>query len=152
MDNVLFIHWNTFFQPKIYLKWSGLLSQVYDYNLTWIMWEWNVFVEFILYFNGNCYTEEKKTNSLEENMRKKGNNLCIGSISGPSFLAYSLPSFSLLPVPLHVFLLTFPLPLSLLTSGGYLPWLCDSSPAMGQLVFGLDVRLQCASANLGRTG
>lgn len=68
-------------------------------------------------------------------------------------LTHSL-SFSLSPVPLPFFLLTFfplPLPLSL-TSGGYLVWLCDSSPAMGQPVFGLDVRLQCVSANLGRKG
>lgn len=93
-----------------------------------------------------CYAEGK-------NMRKKERICVFGSHSGQSCVSYSLPSFSLSSVPLPFFLLTFPVPLPLsLTSGGYLVWLCDSSPAMGQPVFGLDVRLQCVSANVGRKG
>lgn len=88
--------------------------------------------------------------TMREKNRRKKERICVfGSHSGQSCLSYSLPSFSLSPVPLPFFLLTSPLPL---TSGGYLVWLCDSSPAMGQPVFGLDVRLQCVSANVGRKG
>ncbi len=165
------VHWRTAlcfqsFYPTythhVYLKRSGLLSQVYDYNLTCGTGK------FLLNPEENLPNSTKpsyhNTNRLkldsyiaatlrEKNMRKKERICVFGSHSGQSCLSYSLPSFSLSSVPLPFFLLTFPVPLPLsLTSGGYLVWLCDFSPAMGQPVFGLDVRLQCVSANVGRKG
>lgn len=91
---------------------------------------------------------------LGKKYEKKGKNLCFWLLFR-SVLSLLLTPFlfhsRLFPLPF--FLLTFSLPLPLpLTSGGYLVWLCDSLPAMGQPALGLDVRLQCISANVGQRG